>query len=104
MSIAHLQVLLEQTLNHIQQQGPGALEHLASILQTIHDGANTVGSLATILATYPTLSQIIEKMIVLIQSGASIPEIAAAIAEFASTIGISTEAIASLLYLIPALL
>ncbi|MFM7426538.1 MAG: hypothetical protein ACKO7W_16345 [Elainella sp.] len=46
------------------------------------------------------LSQVIDKLIILLSSGASIPEIAATLAEFTASAGLSLDAVVNLLYLI----
>lgn len=100
MDVTQLQSAIEQFLNFVQQQGPTAMQSLVALLTAIKAGAASIGAIATLISHYPVLTQIIDKLIALISSGASIPEIAATIAEFASSVGLSADALMNLLYLI----
>lgn len=100
MDISQLQAAIEQILNLIQSQGPLAMQALVFLLTAIKAGATVVGSVANLLTQYPALSEVIDKLIVLIQSGAGIPEIAGGIAELASSLSISSEALLNLLYML----
>lgn len=100
MDIGQLQVAIEQFLNLLQSQGPLAMQGFVALLTAIKAGASSIGAIATLVAHYPVLTQVIDKLIVLINSGATMPEIAAAIAELASSLSISSEAILNLLYLL----
>jgi hypothetical protein len=70
------------------------------LLTAIKTGATVVGSVANLLTQYPALSEVIDKLIILIQSGAGIPEIAGGTAELASSLSISSEALLNLLYML----
>lgn len=100
MDIAQLQAAVEQALNYIQDQGPHAMESFLAVLGSIKAGADSINFISILIAKYPALTQVVDKLIALIQSGASIPEIAEALAEFASGLSISTEALINLLYMI----
>lgn len=100
MDTSQLQVAIEQFLSFIQSQGPTVMHAFVALLMAIKTGAASIGAIATLISHYPVLTQVIDKLIALINSGASIPEIAAVIAEFATSVGVSTDALLSLLYTI----
>jgi hypothetical protein len=104
MELLQFQAVIEQFLNYIFSQGPEAIEHLTAILQMIVNGATSVGSVAVIVAKSPALVEVSTQLLALITSGAGIPEIAATLAEFVSTMSISIEALIHLLQLIGSLL
>ncbi|MBD2038585.1 hypothetical protein H6F76_26890 [Leptolyngbya sp. FACHB-321] len=100
MDTSQLQIAIEQFLNFIQSQGPIVMHAFVALLIAIKTGAASIGAIATLISHYPVLTQVINKLIVLINSGASIPEIAAAIAEFATSVGASADLLLKLLYTI----
>jgi hypothetical protein len=104
MDVTQLQAAIEQFLSFIQSQGPLAMNALVVLLTAVKTGADSVGAVATLISHYPVLAQVIDKLIVLINSGASITEIAAAIAELATSLGLSSEALLNLLYMLGAAL
>ncbi|MDX2243441.1 MAG: hypothetical protein NW224_22395 [Leptolyngbyaceae cyanobacterium bins.302] len=100
MDITQAQVAVEQALNYIQDRGPNAMDSLLFVLSSIKAGADSISVISILIAKYPALTQVIDKLIALIQAGASIPEIASMIAEFASGLSISMDALINLLYMI----
>lgn len=95
---------IEQALTFIQNQGSGTFEHLADILQAITNGVLSISAISAFVAKWPTLGEVMNQLVVLISSGASIPEIATALAEFASIVGLPIEALANFLYMLGGLL
>jgi hypothetical protein len=91
---------IEQALNYILNQGPDALTHLITILETIKNGAGSLGAIAMLILQAPAFAAIADQLLALIGSGATIVEIAKAIADLAATVGISTELIIQLLELL----
>jgi hypothetical protein len=104
MDVLQLQTAIEQILNFILNQGPDAIAHLTTLLQMIINGTTSLGAVAILVAKSPALVEITNQLVALISSGAGIPEIAAALAEFATTVGLSVDAVIHLLQMIGSLL
>ena len=100
MDLLQGQAAIEQALNYILSQGPIAMKVLTMILIAIKYGATTLWGVSTILAKWPVLTEGINQLLVLINSGAGISEIAAALAQWVSTVGVSIDALLQLLYAI----
>lgn len=95
---------IEQALNYIFSFSPDAISHLIEILTAINNGAASLGAIAVLLHQWPALGAIVDQLLILIGSGATAIEIAKAIADFAATLGISSELVIQLLQLIGYLL
>uniref|UniRef100_A0ACD5GN74 Uncharacterized protein n=1 Tax=Desertifilum tharense IPPAS B-1220 TaxID=1781255 RepID=A0ACD5GN74_9CYAN len=104
METAQLQIDIEQVLSLILNQSSEVIAHLTAILQSIVQGAGILGGIATLVSRSPALVEMANQLLALISAGATIPEIAAALAEFANTVGVSAQAIMSLLQLLASLL
>ncbi|WP_088889965.1 hypothetical protein [Leptolyngbya ohadii] len=100
MDVSQLQIAIEQFLNLIQSHGPAVMQGFVALLTAIKTGATSIGALATLISNYPALTQVIDKLIVLLNSGATIPEISATIAELSASLGLSTQALLDLLYMV----
>lgn len=100
MDALQLQAAIEQILNYIFSQGPDAIQQLLGILQMICQGAASLGAIATLIAKTPAFIELANQLLALISSGAGIPQIASALAELATTLGISAEALIHLLQMI----
>jgi hypothetical protein len=100
MNALQLQTAIEQILNYIFSQGPDAIKHLTALLQMIANGAASLGAIAALIAKTPVLVEVANQLLALISSGAGISEIASVLAELASTLGISAEALIHLLQMI----
>lgn len=98
MNLAQLQGI-EAALRYIFSQGPDAINHLVAILTAIKNGAGAFGALAVLLQ-WPALGAILDQLLALIGSGATIVEIAKAIADLAAAVGISSELVIQLLQLL----
>ena len=98
MDLLQSQAAIEQALNYILSQGPNAMKVLTMILIAIKYGATTLWGVSTIIAKWPILTEGINKLLELINSGAGIGEIAAALAHWASEAGASVDALLQLLY------
>ena len=91
---------IEQALNYIFSFGPDAIYNLIAILTAIKNGAASLGAVAVLLHQWPALGAIVDQLLILIGSGATAIEIAKAIADFAATLGISSELVIQFLQLI----
>lgn len=100
MDVAQLQIAIEQFLNLVQSHGPMVMKSFVTLLIAIKTGAASIGAIATLVSSYPALIHVVDKLIALINAGASIPEIAGAIAESATSLGVSADALLHLLYAI----
>jgi hypothetical protein len=100
MDALQLQAVIEQILNSIFSQGPDAIQHLVKVLQMIAQGATSLGAIATLIAKFPILIEVVNQLLALIISGAGIPEIVSALVELVATLGISSEALIHLLQMI----
>jgi hypothetical protein len=100
MDLLQLQVAIEQTLNNIQSQSPNAIEHLVQILQWIQSGAAGIWGVSTLVSKYPLLIEATNKLLILLQSGSTITEIATILAQWAAPLGAIADALIQLLYLI----
>jgi hypothetical protein len=104
MNTLQLQTAIEQILNYIFSQGPDALAHLTTLLQMIANGATSLGAIALFIAKTPALVEVVNQLLALISSGAGISEIASAIAELATVLGVSANALIHLLQMIASFL
>ncbi|HEY9671460.1 MAG TPA: hypothetical protein V6D11_08460 [Waterburya sp.] len=104
MDVLQLQTVIEQILSYIFSQGPDALTHLVALLQMIASGAASFGAIATVITKTPALVEVANQLLLLISSGAGIPEIASALVEFATALGVSADALIHLLQMIASFL
>jgi hypothetical protein len=98
MDLLQAQALIEQALNYIQAQGPDGLERLSEILLALKAGAVAIWGVSTIIAKWPILLEGINQLLILIQSGATIAEIAAQLAAWVQTVSVSVDVLLQLLY------
>jgi hypothetical protein len=99
MDLAQLQGI-EAALRYILSQGPDAINHLVAILTAIKNGAGAFGAIAGLLLQWSALGAIVDQLLALIGSGATIVEIAKAIADLAAAVGISSELVIQFLQLL----
>ncbi len=91
---------IEQALNYIQNQGPDAIEHLTTILQAINQGIGSLGAISLFILQWPALTGVADQLLILINAGVSMTEIATILASFATTIGVPVELIIQFLHLL----
>ncbi|MEK0182287.1 hypothetical protein [Microcoleus anatoxicus] len=95
---------IAQILDYIQTQGPDAIAQLTALLKALQVGAVSVAALFGLVANVPAVIEILSQLIALISSGAGVPEIAAAIASLAGSLGLSIESVIHILQIIGAFL
>jgi len=100
MDIVHIQPIVDQFLTSLQNQGPQALNALLHALQIIKTGFFAIGSVAGAFSQSPIIAHSIDEIILLIQSGAAIPDIAAALSQLATALGISVEALIQIITMV----
>ncbi len=100
MEFITLPAVLEKSIDLILSQAPEAIEHLKTVLALIAAGAHTIAAVSTLLAQYPVISQAAAEVLTLLNGGAGITQISAALAQFATSGGITIEAIIQLLQII----
>lgn len=98
MEFVQYQAAIEQALNFIQSQGPDAIGHLEQLLLALKAGLVSIAGVSMLLAKWPALVDGISQLVILINSGASIAEIAAQLGAWATTAGVSLDALLQLLY------
>jgi hypothetical protein len=96
--------IIETILNYIFSQGPDGIQQLITILQMIVHGSASLGGIATFIAKTPALVEVSSQLLALITSGAGIPEIASALVQFATALGVSADALIHLLQMIASFL
>ena len=104
MDVLQLQAAIEKILNYIFSQGPDGIQQLITILQMIAHGSASLGGIATFIAKTPALVEVASQLLALITSGAGISEIASALAQFATALGVSADALIHLLQMIASFL
>jgi hypothetical protein len=104
MDVLQLQAAIETILNYIFSQGPDGIQQLITILQMIVHGSASLGGIATFIAKTPALVEVSSQLLALITSGAGIPEIASALVQFATALGVSADALIHLLQMIASFL
>jgi hypothetical protein len=104
MDLLQLQAAIETILNYIFSQGPDGIQQLITILQMIVHGSASLGGIATFIAKTPALVEVSSQLLALITSGAGIPEIASALVQFATALGVSADALIHLLQMIASFL
>lgn len=90
---AQLQPFIEQILNYVHQNGPDGMAQLMNILGLLQTGFMSVAAVSGLIAHWPALVEMWAQLIALISSGAGAAEIAASLANFASTMGIAINAV-----------
>ena len=100
MEFLPLQAVLEKSIDLILSQGPEAIEHFKAVLALIAAGAHTIAAVSVLVAQYPVLSKAAAQILILLNGGAGITEIAAALAQFTTGGGVAIEAIIQLLQII----
>jgi hypothetical protein len=104
VQIPEVQSIVENFLNIVNSYGPQALAKLVAILVVVKQGAAYLKPIADLIAQYPLLIEAMDKLVILIQSGATIHEIAMMFSAFVSSLGISAESLLTLIYLIAPLI
>lgn len=104
MDVTQLQPAIEQILNYVHENGTEGIAQLTNILGLLKAGVTSIGSLAMLVSKWPALVEMWSQLIALVNAGAGVPEIATAISQLATGIGISIEAVTQFLEGIAALL
>ena len=89
-----------EIINQILSQGPEAIEQFKRVLALIAAGAHTIAAVSALIAQYPAISEAAAQLLVILNGGGSIIEIATALAQFATSGGVAIDAIIQLLQII----
>lgn len=104
MDILQFQTLLEKILETIISQSPDAIDKLKNILELIADGSHAIGAIDLLIAKCPVLIELANQLLALLNTGATIHQIAVISVQLASTLGLSFEAVIQLLQIIGGML
>ncbi len=77
MEFLPMQAVLEKTIALILSQGPEAIEHFKTVLALIAAGAHTIAAVSALIAQYPVISEAAAQVLMILNGGGGITEIAA---------------------------
>ncbi|MBD2496825.1 hypothetical protein [Nostoc sp. FACHB-280] len=100
MDIVQSQQIIEQSLNALLTQSPDSLEKVKQILGMIVHGVQVFGSISVLSFKSSELVVLANQLLNLLLTGGSIHEIAIALLNFATSLGLSIEVITQLLQII----
>ena len=89
-----------EIINQILSQGPEAIEQFKRVLAIIAAGAHTIAAVSALIAQYPEISKAAAQLLMILNGGGGIIEMAAALAQLATGGGVAIEAIIQLLQII----
>lgn len=100
MDIVQSQQLIEHSLNSLIAQSPDSIEKVKQILEMIVRGVQVFGSIGVLTSKSSELIILANQLLNLLLAGGSIHEIAIALLNFATSLGISIEVVTQLLQIV----